>query len=83
MSDEIVAPRRKHWRTLYTNVGGMSNNSAGVEEFQTQHTSNHKEHRDHKEKADQAQVGSFFAFFVISVVKNQATFGMPHTTGAI
>ena len=56
----------------------MSNNSAGVEEFQTQHTSNHKEHREHKEKADQAQVGSFFAFFVISVVKNQATFG---TTG--
>jgi hypothetical protein len=30
---------------------------------------------EHKEKAAQVQIGSFFAFFVISVVKNQATFG--------
>jgi hypothetical protein len=39
--------------------------------------------RDHKETADLTQIGSFFAFFVISVVKNLAAFGMPHTTGAI
>ncbi|MFZ1269297.1 MAG: hypothetical protein WAU95_22780, partial [Anaerolineae bacterium] len=30
---------------------------------------------EHKETADQAQIGNFSAFFVISVVKNQATFG--------
>ncbi|MFZ1463457.1 MAG: hypothetical protein WAV60_05350, partial [Anaerolineae bacterium] len=39
------------------------------------HTFNHKEHREHKETADQTQIGNLSAFFVISVVKNQATFG--------
>ncbi|MFZ1401721.1 MAG: hypothetical protein WAW03_01405, partial [Anaerolineae bacterium] len=32
-------------------------------------------HREHKETADQTQIGNLSAFFVISVVKNQATFG--------
>ncbi|MFZ2614771.1 MAG: hypothetical protein WA077_02155, partial [Anaerolineae bacterium] len=41
------------------------------------HTFNHKEHREHKETADQTQIGNFSAFFVISVVKNQGTFGIP------
>ncbi|MFZ1265549.1 MAG: hypothetical protein WAW03_10700, partial [Anaerolineae bacterium] len=39
------------------------------------HTFNRKERREHKETADQTQIGNFSAFFVISVVKNQATFG--------